>query len=94
MSEPNKLIELFKQYVIDRDNATIEAVETDTLEPFKAFVNKYYELGFYPTCFKLPSDEVLEISVRKMVIHETNAPESTKQKATEWLLSRGYDLDL
>lgn len=91
MSKFDKVIE---QYVIDRDKATIEAVETDKLEPFKAFVNKWRALGIYPTCFKLPSDEVLEISVRKMVIHEVNAPESTKQKATEWLLSRGYDLEL
>lgn len=91
MSKFDKVIE---QYVIDRDKATIEAVETDKLEPFKAFVSKYAKLGFYPTCFKLPSDEVLEILIRKMVIHEVNAPESTKQKATEWLLSRGYDLEL
>ena len=87
----NKFVAL---YVNDRDEATIKAVETDSLEPFKAFIEKYKLLGAYPTCFELPSDEVLEIAVRKMVIHETNAPESTKQKATEWLLSRGYDLDL
>ena len=90
----NKYNSLLEQYVKDRDEATIKAVETDTLEPFKAFVNKYYQAGIYPKCFKLPSDEVLEISVRKMVLHELNAPESTKQKATEWLLSRGYDLEL
>ena len=91
MSKFDKLIE---QYVIDRDKATIAVVEGESLEVFKAFVNKWRDLGIYPTCFKLPSDEVLEISIHKMVIHEVNAPESTKQKATEWLLSRGYDLEL
>lgn len=83
-----------KDYVEDRDRATIAVVEGESIEVFKAFVNKWYDLGFMPSCFKLPSDEVLEISVRKMVIHEINAPESTKAKAREWLLSRGYDLEL
>lgn len=81
-------------YVSDRDEATIEAVKTDSLEPFKNFINKYKTLGFFPTCFSLPSDDVLEISVRKMVIHETRAPQDVKDKATEWLLSRGYDTSL
>ena len=91
MSKDDRLLAL---YVSDRDEATIKSVETDSLEPFKAFIEKYKLLGAYPTCFELPSDDVLEICVRKMVIHETRAPESTKQKATEWLLSRGYDLEL
>ena len=91
MSKFDKVIE---QYVIDRDKATVAVVEGESLEVFKAFVSKWRDIGIYPKCFKLPSDEVLEISIRKMVIHEVNAPESTKQKATEWLLSRGYDLEL
>ena len=91
MDKENQFVAL---YVKERDEATIKAVESDTLEPFKAFIEKYKLLGAYPTCFELPSDDVLEIAVRKMVIHETRAPESVKQKATEWLLSRGYDLNL
>ena len=91
MSKDDRLLAL---YVSDRDEATIKSVETDSLEPFKAFIEKYKLLGAYPTCFELPSDDVLEISVRKMVIHETRAPQDVKDKATEWLLSRGYDTSL
>lgn len=88
----NKGLELVKQYVRDRDAATIAVVEGESLEVFKAFIRKYQDYNFFPPCFKLPSDEVLEISIRKMAIHETAAPNSTKQKAASWLLERGYDL--
>lgn len=83
---------LVTQYAKDRDAATIAVVEGESLEVFKAFVTKWRDLGFYPPCFNLPSDEVIEIAIRKMVIHELRAPESTKQKAAKWLLERGYDL--
>lgn len=86
--------QFIKEYSRDRDKATIAVVEGESLEVFKAFVNKWQDLGIYPNCFKLPADDVLEIAIHKMCIHEANAPESTKQKATEWLLSRGYDLEL
>lgn len=85
---------LIIQYAKERDAATIAVVEGESLEVFKAFVAKWQDLGLYSPNFKLPSDEVLEITIRKMVIHETNVPESTKQKAAKWLLERGYDLNL
>ena len=90
----DKGLELVKQYVRDRDAATIAVVEGESLDVFKAFVSKWHDLGFYPPCFKLPSDEVLEISIRKMAIHEIAAPDNIKQKAASWLLERGYDLNL
>ena len=89
-----KELELVKEYVKDRDAATIAVVEGESLDVFKAFVSKWKDLGFYPPCFKLPSDEVLEISIRKMAIHEIDTPDSTKVKAAKWLLERGYDLNL
>lgn len=85
---------LITRYAKERDAATIAVVEGESLEVFKAFVIKWRDLGILPPCFKLPSDEVLEITIRKMVIHEASAPESTKQKAAAWLLERGYDLNL
>lgn len=87
-------LKLVKEYVRDRDAATIAVVEGESVEVFKAFVSKYHKLGFFPPCFTLPSDKVLEISIRKMAIHEIAAPDSTKQKAASWLLERGYDLNL
>ena len=83
-----------KQYVKERDKATIAVVEGASIEVFKAFIKKWYDNGYLPACYSLPSDEVLEITVRKMVIHEVDAPPSTKEIAIEWLTSRGYDLKL
>lgn len=85
---------IIKAYVAERDRATIAVVDGESIEVFKAFIKKWNDYGYMPPCFALPADEVLEIACRKMVIHETNAPESTKEKAREWLLSRGYDLEL
>lgn len=85
---------ILKEYADDRDRATCAVVEGEPLETFKAFVDKWRKRGIYPPCFKLPADDVLEIAIRKMVIHELRAPETTKDKAREWLLSRGYDLKL
>ena len=85
---------IMSDYSNERDRATIAVVEGESIEVFKAFVNKWQDLGFMPPCFSLPPDNVLEISCRKMVLHETRAPESTKAKARDWLLSRGYDLNL
>lgn len=85
---------LIARYAKERDAATIAVVEGESLEVFKVFVTKWTDLGFYPPCFALPADDVLEIAIRKMVIHEIRAPESTKQKAAKWLLERGYDLTL
>ena len=85
---------LLKEYIDDRDRATCAVVEGEDIEVFKAFVRKWHDIGIYPPCFALPSDDILEISVRKMVVNELRAPESTKAKAREWLLSRGYDLSL
>ena len=89
-----EIIEKLKGYVEDRDAAIIESIKTDSVEPFKAFIEKYKALGSYPECFKLPSDEVIEISIRKMSLHCVKIPPEIKGLSVDWLLSRGYDLNL
>lgn len=81
------------EYATDRDKAIIASIKGDTLEPFKAFVDKYAKLGIYPACFALPADEVLEISIRQMALHATAIDYETKGRAVEWLTDRGYHLD-
>ena len=83
-----------EDYVKDRDAAIIESIRTDSVEPFKAFIEKHKALGAYPDCFKLPSDEVIEISIRKLSLHCVKIPPEIKGRSVEWLLSRGYDLNL
>ena len=59
----------------------------------KAVVNKWQGIGIFPECFSLPSDEVLEITIRKMAVDKTNIPEDIQEEAKAWLLARGYDLE-
>ena len=81
----------FRQYVNDRDRACIAVVNGESIEVFKAFIKKWQDLGLATP--PRPSDEVLEITCRKIVMH-INAPKNTRDRARDWLLSRGYDLDL
>lgn len=82
-----------EEYIADRDEATITVVEQDDLEVFKAFVQKWQEIGIYPDCFELPSDNILAVCVRQMAVHETNIPEGTRKKAKVWLLEKGYSVN-
>lgn len=94
MDELEYLKESLKDYVSDRDAAIIESIRKDSVEPFKAFIEKHKALGTYPDCFKLPSDEVIEISIRKMSLQCVKIPPEIKGLSVNWLLSRGYDLNL
>ena len=79
------------EYAKDRDEAIVESIKADSLEPFKAFIEKYS--AKYPSCFELPSDEVLSISIRQMCLHCVGIDHETKGIAVDWLTSRGYHLD-
>lgn len=72
----------FRQFAKER-NAACSSFD---LVKFKAFLRKY-------RCGKLPSDEVLEITMRKMVVNiEPKLPQY--EEAKNWLLERGYDLEI
>ena len=74
--------EKIRKFVKERN----EACSSFDLEKFKKFCRKY-KGG------RLPSDEVLEIVMRKMVVNtEPRLPQYEEAKA--WLLERGYDLEV
>ena len=74
--------EILRQFVKERN----EACSSFDLDKFKKFCRKYRG-------GKMPSDEVLEITMRKMVVN-ANPKLPQYDEAKEWLLSRGYDLYL
>ena len=84
--------ERLRQYCNDRDDAVFKCVETDSIEPFKAFVAKYRAI--MPPCFELASDEVIKITIRKMAYHCINLPQETRDKAAAWLKAHGSNTDL
>lgn len=81
-----------EDYVKDRDAAITESIKEDSVEPFKAFLIR--NSISIPKCYTMPPDIVLEISIRKVAIHSKNVEPLYKGLAVNWLLERGYDLDL
>ena len=86
--------EFMQKYVRDRDDALFIAIETDSVKPFKDFVESYKPYGIYPPCFELASDEVIEITIRKMAYHCINLPQEVRDKAEAWLKAHGSNTDL
>ena len=70
-------------------NARDEAVKSMDLDKFKAFIT-----STTPDGFTMPSDEVLQITMRKMAVHITNLDVETRVNAFRWLLEHGYDFSL
>lgn len=69
-----------------------EVIRTQDIDKFKEFYQKWTERGFYRG--GLPSDEVIEISLRKMLYHLGNATEQEKAYAEKWLLEHGSSTDI
>lgn len=82
-----------KEYAIKRDEAIIESIRTDSVQPFRRFINEQCLKGTLPACFELPTDEVLNISIRQMALHCTNIAPEIKGLAVDWLLKNGHELD-
>ena len=90
----DRSFQLLEEYAKDRDQAIVKVIRTGKLEAFKDFVKKWNKKGVYPSCFALPSDEVLEICVRQMCLHCTEIPPEVKGQAVNWLVDHNYHLDM
>ena len=76
--------ELITQYLNARD----EAVKSMDVNKFKDFIKNHSMRE------NIPSDEVLEITMRKMAVYITSLDIDTRVDAFRWLLERGYDFYL
>ena len=89
MKDPR--LELLNQW---REELKI-AVESQDLETFKAFYDRWTERGIYrPDIAAMIPDEVKEVSMKKLALQLSDIKPEIKTEATEWLLSRGYDLKI
>ena len=64
-----------------------EAACSFDVKQFKAFYDKYAKMGIY--AIELPPDNVLEATMRYMVLGMENPPEDKAKAAKAWLESRG-----
>lgn len=85
IGDDNLIKELMQEWILER-NVVIRSLD---VEKFKAFWKKWSARGFYRN--GLPNDEVIEISLYKMLYNLESATEEEKNKAKEWLESRGFD---
>lgn len=74
----------FKQWLKERD----EAICSFDVDTFKAFYHKWEKQGMYTE--PLPSDEVIEVSMRKCVCGLANPPKDKLAEARAWLSEHGY----
>jgi hypothetical protein len=88
IGDDNVIKELMQEWILER-NVVIRSLD---VEKFKAFWKKWSARGFYRN--GLPDDEVIEISLYKMLYNLESATEEEKNKAKEWLESRGFDVFL
>ena len=78
---------LTRQFVKERDEAIKTAVMANDLRVFKRFYGRWMAKGIY--VIGLPSDEVIEISLRKMLYRMTSATAEEKAMAEGWLVAHG-----
>ena len=77
-----------KKWLKERD----AIVKTYDIQAFKDFYRKWSKKGLYT--LRLPADNIIEISMRKMVYHMASATEDEKKEAEQWLLDHGSDTSI
>ena len=65
-----------------------KAVESMDVDTFREFARKYKPLMYKAT------DEVLEITMRKVALYLPTINADIKEQAREWLISRGSDTSI
>ena len=85
-------MENIEKYVKERDEMLLKG----SVAELKKFIAKYEEYynPMMADALARAKDEVLEITLHKMIIYCVNLPFDYRQKSADWLLDRGYNLDL
>lgn len=77
-----------KKWVKERD----EAILSFDIETYKAHYRKWKKIGVYQ--LELPSDWILEVTMRKMALHINSATKAQKDEAAKWLINRGFTTEV
>lgn len=78
---------LLAQFVKERDEAVKTSIKANDLRVFRRFYAKWKAKGLYQ--IGLPSDEVLWVSLYKMLYHTNSATAEEKATAEMWLIAHG-----
>lgn len=84
--------EEIKQYVKERDEMLLKC----SIEELRKFTEEHQHIlsKGYVEAFRQAPDKVVEITLHKMIVNVTNLPDDFRQKSADWLLDRGFHLEL
>lgn len=93
--------DIIAQHVKERDEMLLKCDVNELLlkcdvNELRKFVRKnshMYNKGIFAMLMEA-YDSVLEVQLRKMIIHAASMPKELQEQAKQWLLSRGYDLGI
>lgn len=75
-------------FVLERD----KAVKSLNVAEFRKFYARWYKRGIYHLPLP-PSDHIIEISMRKMMLMIKSASDQEREEAKKWLDERGLSYD-
>lgn len=78
---------LLARFVRERDEAVKTAIKANDLRVFRRFYARWKAKGIYQ--IGLPSDEILWVSLYKMLYHTKDTTEEEKAMAEAWLIAHG-----
>lgn len=81
-----------KRFVKERDEMLLKC----SVKELRKFVYEHEELydPAYIRALHRMSDEFLELVLHKMIVNCTNLPFDFRQKSADWLLERGFALEM
>lgn len=81
-----------RRYVKQRD----KMLKKCSVEELKKFIKKHSEVYSkeFISQFENVDDEVLEITLHKMIVNVVSLPIELRVKSKDWLTSKGYDLKI
>ena len=81
-----------KRYVKERD----EMLKKCDVTELRKFINAHKEFysAEYLTAFNAASNEVLEVTLHKMIVNVPKLPKGLRDKSAIWLISHNYTLKI
>jgi hypothetical protein len=81
-------MDTIRKYVRDRDEMLLKR-DVNELRKFVKKNKKFFDKEYLEN-FEKASDEVLEITLHKMIVSVTSLPMDFQNESLVWLLERGY----
>lgn len=80
-----------EKFVKERDEMLLKR----DVNELRKFINERKDIyeSFFIKATNAASDEVLEITLHKMIANVTSLPADFVEESIEWLLERGYSVD-